>query len=157
MAAAGRPNVSEDLVWEIVRSQNSFLVNRKSGGGARFTRDPLNLTNVHTRKYSGFSSNKAVGIQAAENNGLTVSTKRPGNPNQPAKNVVNTPISGTSHNRKVYKGVANRVVLGGYRPDLRAEAVARASAIRQSQRPKKDAPERKPRGAKARKAAEKAE
>jgi large subunit ribosomal protein L28e len=45
----------------------------------------------------------------------------------------------------------------GYRPDLRAAAVSRASAIRQSQKPKKDAPESKPRGSKAKKAAEKEE
>lgn len=38
-------------------------------------------------------------------------------------------------------------------PDLRAEAVARASAILRSQRLKKDTPEKKLRGAKARKAA----
>ncbi|KAI2078398.1 hypothetical protein LOZ36_006841, partial [Ophidiomyces ophidiicola] len=56
--AAARPNVSEDLVWEVVRSQNAYLVNRKSGGGVRFSRDPLNLTNIHSRKNSGFSNNK---------------------------------------------------------------------------------------------------
>ncbi|KAI1941228.1 hypothetical protein LOZ66_001740 [Ophidiomyces ophidiicola] len=155
--AAARPNVSEDLVWEVVRSQNAYLVNRKSGGGVRFSRDPLNLTNIHSRKNSGFSNNKAIGIQTADNNGLTITTKKAGNANQPAKHLANTPISGTSHNRKVYKGVANRATLGGYRADLRADAVARASAIRCSQRPKKDTPERKPRGVKARKAAEKEE
>ena len=41
-----------------------------------------------------------------------------------------------------------------YRPDLRAEAVARASAIKQAQRQKKEPPKSKLRGAKARKAAE---
>jgi len=41
----------------------------------------------------------------------------------------------------------------GYRSDLRAEAVARASAIRKSQKPVKDTPAPKLRGAKARKAA----
>ena len=39
-------------------------------------------------------------------------------------------------------------------PDLRAEAVARSSAIIRSQRKKKDLPEKKLRGTKARKAAE---
>ncbi|WEW61870.1 hypothetical protein PRK78_007367 [Emydomyces testavorans] len=167
MAAAGRTNVSEDLIWEIVRSQNSFLVKRNSGGGARFSRDPLNLTNVHSRKVRPGQHlvqlkpltlyNPAIGVQAGENNGLTISTKRPGNANQPGKNVANTSISGSTNNRKVYKGVANRAVSGGYRPDLRAEAVSRVSAIRLSQRPKKDTPEKKLRGAKARKAAQKDE
>jgi large subunit ribosomal protein L28e len=55
---------------------------------------------------------------------------------------------------RTYKAIANTTAKAGYRPDLRADAVARASAIRQSQRAKKDTPESKPRGAKARKAAE---
>ena len=55
---------------------------------------------------------------------------------------------------RIYKGVVNYTAKQGYRADLRQEAVARASAIRQSQRPVKETPEKKPRGAKARKAAE---
>lgn len=55
----------------------------------------------------------------------------------------------------VYKGIATRATANGYRGDLRADAVSRASALRQAQRPKKDTPEQKPRGARARKAAEK--
>ena len=31
-------------------TQNAFLVKRTSGGGVRFSKDPLNLTNVHSRK-----------------------------------------------------------------------------------------------------------
>lgn len=30
-------------------TQNAFLVKRKDNGGTHFSRDPLNLTNVHTR------------------------------------------------------------------------------------------------------------
>lgn len=56
---------------------------------------------------------------------------------------------------RIYKGIANNTAKNGYRADLREEAVARASAIRQSQRPKKDTPPAKVRGAKAKKAAEK--
>ncbi len=52
--------------------------------------------------------------------------------------------------------MANLSSKNGYRPDLREAAVARASAIRRSQRPVKPSPERKLRGVKAKKAAEKA-
>ena len=55
---------------------------------------------------------------------------------------------------RIYKGVVSYTAKQGYRADLRQEAVARASAIRQSQKPVKEIPEKKPRGAKARKAAE---
>jgi large subunit ribosomal protein L28e len=64
-------NVSSDLIWEVSRkwfwvrlrnlwpgadeflcagSQNAYLVKRKSGAAPQFSRDPLNLTNVHARK-----------------------------------------------------------------------------------------------------------
>ncbi|EFR03304.1 ribosomal protein L28e [Nannizzia gypsea CBS 118893] len=153
MATSARPNVSDDLVWGIARTQNAFLVKRKCAGGVQFSRDPLNLVNKHSRKYAGFVNSKAVGIQAGENGGVTVTSKRPETSNKPGSNTYTaTHGSGTS-NRKVYKAVANRAVGGGYRADLRPEAVRRASAIRQSQRPKKDSPEKKLRGAKARKAA----
>ncbi|KAK2848528.1 hypothetical protein FQN49_005631 [Arthroderma sp. PD_2] len=155
MAASARPNVSDDLVWGIARSQNAYLVKQSTGGGVQFSRDPLNLVNKHSRKYAGFVNSKAIGIQAGENGGVAVTTKKPGNSNQPASNTVTATHGSGSANRKVYKGVANRAVSGGYRADLRPEAVLRASAIRKSQRPKKDSPEKKLRGAKARKAAEK--
>lgn len=61
-----RPNVSADLIWEVaselqngqffspgadatVENNNAFLVKRRSGGGAQFSRDPFNLTNTNTR------------------------------------------------------------------------------------------------------------
>ncbi|OAX81136.1 hypothetical protein ACJ72_04519 [Emergomyces africanus] len=73
---------------------------------------------------------------------------------KPASITVTNTYSSTATSRKIYKGVANTTAKSGYRPDLRAEAVSRASAIRKSQRPKKEAPVKKPRGVKARKAAE---
>jgi large subunit ribosomal protein L28e len=57
---------------------------------------------------------------------------------------------------RTYKSIANQTAKSGYRPDLRAAAIARASALRRSQRPVKPTPERKPRGKAAKKAAEKA-
>lgn len=57
---------------------------------------------------------------------------------------------------RIYKGIVNYTAKQGYRADLRQEAVARASSIKQSQKPKKEDPKVKLRGAKARKAEEKA-
>lgn len=60
--------MSPDLIWEIASEKsakvhnrnpadtwrtgttNSYLVKRKSGGGVRFSRDPLNLMNKHSKK-----------------------------------------------------------------------------------------------------------
>jgi large subunit ribosomal protein L28e len=48
---------------------------------------------------------------------------------------------------RIYKGVASKTAQHGYRADVREEAVARVSALRRSQQPKKDTPASKPRGA----------
>ncbi|KAJ5932709.1 hypothetical protein N7516_007198 [Penicillium verrucosum] len=146
-------NISNDLVWQITRNQNSFLVNRNSGGGFQFSRDPMNLLNKHSYKYAGYANNKAVGVQATEN-GVAVTTKKPSNPQQPAQNVVTVTYGPSTSTRKIYKGVADKTAKNSYRADLREEAVARVSAVRRSQLPKKDTPAQKPRGAKARKAEE---
>ncbi|THC87731.1 hypothetical protein EYZ11_012824 [Aspergillus tanneri] len=145
--AAARSNVSSDLVWQITRTQNAFLVKRNNGGGSQFSRDPLNLQNKH--------SFKAIGVQPTEDGGVAAITKKPGNPQQPAKNVVTVNYGPKTSNRKIYKGVAEKSAKSGYRADLRQDAVARVSAIRRTQKPKKDTPPRKPRGAQARNAAEK--
>jgi len=55
---------------------------------------------------------------------------------------------------RTFKSIANQTAKSGYRPDLRAAAVARASAIRRSQRPVKPSPEPKLRGNAAKKAAQ---
>jgi large subunit ribosomal protein L28e len=57
---------------------------------------------------------------------------------------------------RIYKGVADKTAKNNYRGDLREDAVARVSAIRNTQRPKKDAAPKKLRGMQAKKAAEKA-
>ncbi|KKZ64987.1 ribosomal protein L28e [[Emmonsia] crescens] len=151
MSYAGRPNVSDDVVWQIARTQNSFLVKHL---GSQFSRDPLNLVNKHSRKYSGYANAKAIGIHLTEDGNIAVTTKKPAMSHQPASSTVTNTYSSTTTSRKIYKGIANATAKSGYRPDLRAEAVGRASALRKSQRPKKDAPVKKARGVKARKAAE---
>ena len=35
-----------------------MLLKRKGAGGVTFSRDPMNLTNIHNRKYEGFIDTK---------------------------------------------------------------------------------------------------
>ncbi|KAI9677589.1 MAG: hypothetical protein M1817_006543 [Caeruleum heppii] len=147
-------NVSSDLIWEIVRPNNAYLVKRKSGGGAQFSRDPLNVLNKHSRKYGGFLNEKAVGVLPAKDGGVTLTTKKSNTTNQPAKSVNQVTWGQQQPGRKTYKGIVEHTAKRNYRSDLRAETVARASAIRKSQRSKKETPEKKLRGVKAKKAAE---
>ncbi|ESZ94543.1 60S ribosomal protein L28 [Sclerotinia borealis F-4128] len=143
-------NISPDLIWEITRSQSALLVKRTTCGGSQFSKDPLNLTNKYSRKYAGYVNPKAVGVVAAEK-GVTLITKKTSASQKPASSL--TKVTFSKAGRKTFAGVAKTVAKDGYRSDLRAEAVARASAILVSQLPKKDAPVSKLRGSKAAKAA----
>ncbi|KAL8674616.1 MAG: hypothetical protein Q9168_000991 [Polycauliona sp. 1 TL-2023] len=80
-------------------------------------------------------------------------TKKTKHQNRPAANRHEVAFAGNKSGPKVYKGIVNHTAKQNYRADLRQEAVARASAIKESSRPKKEAPQKKVRGAKARKAA----
>jgi large subunit ribosomal protein L28e len=73
---------------------NSYLVKRRSGGGAVFTRDPLNLLNKQTRKHSGFVNDKAIGIAPGEKGGVTLITKKGGKAHQPSAHHQKSGISG---------------------------------------------------------------
>ncbi|KAK4193627.1 putative cytosolic 60S ribosomal protein Rpl28 [Podospora australis] len=150
-------NVSADLIWEIARLQNAYLVKRPSSGGVQFSRDPLNLTNLHSRKYAGFVNDKAIGVTGGEKGAVVVTSKKAGSANKPAAGVIKTTFNGSKSGRKIYKAIANQTAKSHYRGDLRQAAVARASAIRASQRPVKPSPEPKLRGNAAKKAAAKSE
>ncbi|KAK5627731.1 hypothetical protein RRF57_003446 [Xylaria bambusicola] len=150
------PQVSSDLIWEIVRNNNSFLVKRKASGGVQFSRDNLNLTNKHARKcqWAGFVNDKAIGVVPGEKNAVKVLSKKTSAANKPASAITETTYSGGKSARKTYVAVAQQAAKSNYRADLRQAAVARASAIRHSYKEPKPTPEPKPRGAKAKKAAE---
>ena len=81
-------------------------------------------------------------------------TKLPKRTHQPARSTQTSSFAASTPSRKLFKSVVNSTAKKGYREDLRAEAVARASAVKLSQREKKATPEKKLRGRKARKAAE---
>ncbi|KAA6407273.1 MAG: 60S ribosomal L28 [Lasallia pustulata] len=98
---------------------------------------------------------QAVGIHPAEKGGVTMVTKKTKHHNRPAANKNEVSWTGNKSGPKIYKGIVNYTAKQGYRADLRQEAVARASAIRRSSQPKKEVPEKKLRGSKAKKAAEK--
>ncbi|KAL2754666.1 hypothetical protein ACRALDRAFT_2091308, partial [Sodiomyces alcalophilus JCM 7366] len=152
--AAELPNVSQDLIWGIVNTQNAYLVKRRSvGKSGNFSRDPLNLRNVHSRKHAGFVHDKAIGIQAGETGTVQVFTKKEKKAQHPAESLNVITFGSKSSNRKNYRAVANLAARRSYRSDLRESAVQRVSALRRAERPVKPEPERALRGNKAKKAA----
>ncbi|KAK4082480.1 60S ribosomal protein L28 [Purpureocillium lilacinum] len=154
MSSPALPNVSSDLIWEIVRNNNSFLVKSNRNGGVQFSRDPLNLTNKNSRKHAGFVNDKAIGVVPNEKGGVTVISKKTSAATKPAQAFTKTTYGGNKSNRTSYKAVANQAAKSGYRGDLRSAAVERVSAIRRTQLPVKPEAEPKLRGNKAKKAAE---
>jgi large subunit ribosomal protein L28e len=48
--------ISHDLAWEVTKGRSSTLVKRANG--VQFSRDPLNLRNVYSRKNEGSIANK---------------------------------------------------------------------------------------------------
>lgn len=160
-----------------IGGNNSYLTKRKAAGGVQLSRDPLNLTNKHSRKWEGFvneqvrsrnaptqktplqqhsniSSYQAIGINADSPNTIGLTTKLPSRANKPAKSQQTSSFSANTPGRKIYKSVVNTTAKRGYRSDLRAAAVARASAVKLSQQQKKERAASKPRGASAKKAEE---
>lgn len=57
-----RCQVSNDLIWEMTRNSSCFLVRNDSNNGAAFSRDPLNLTGLNSKRDSGLSGSGAFGI-----------------------------------------------------------------------------------------------
>jgi large subunit ribosomal protein L28e len=139
--------MSSDLLWSILRSQSSFIVKRPPGiGGVEFTREPNNLMNVNSYKYSGLAQSKVVSITPASNKRGAIITSQ-------SKNGKKKSTALTKGPRRTAFTVADLVARSGYRPDLRVAALARASAILRSQRPKKELKKRPARGRRAAKRA----
>ncbi|KAF2086819.1 ribosomal protein L28e, partial [Saccharata proteae CBS 121410] len=146
-------NISADLIWEATRGHSAFLCKRREAGGVQFSRDPLNLVNKHSRKYEGFVNDKAFGVQAGEKGGVTLLVKKANKSNKPGSQLQTSTFGSSTNTRKTYRSIVNATTKRNYRPDLRTEAVARASAIRRSQKPVKAEMPKKLRGKKAHKAA----
>ncbi|CAO1945705.1 unnamed protein product [Urochloa humidicola] len=126
--------VPDSLVWEIVRKNNSFLIKQFGNGNAKvqFSKEPNNLYNVHSYKFSGLANKKTVSVQPASGKEMAVvlSTSKTKKQNKPAslshKSVMRKDF------RKMAKSVKNQVCDNYYRPDLTKPALARLSAVYRS-------------------------
>ncbi|SPC64783.1 related to 60S ribosomal protein L28 [Ustilago sp. UG-2017b] len=142
---------SQDLQWLLVRNNSSFIVKQK-GLGRIFSREPRNLTQLHSYKYSGVVNSKAVGIEPAQSGkGVVLTTKNSKKTPFSIKGIKNTSTIKKGGSRRAAGVVSNVVAKKGYRADLTKAAVVRASAILRSQRGRKQPPARKVRGAGPRK------
>merc|ERR1712035_233334 len=93
-----------------------------------FTREPMNLTGLHSLTSSG-----TVGAAAAgDNKGVVVVTKKPKAANKPGSST--TSVTLKKGRRAVIKSVANSV--SAFNKTKKRAAMKRASAILRSQRPR---------------------
>ncbi|CAI4211442.1 unnamed protein product [Parascedosporium putredinis] len=140
-------NVSADLIWEVVRNQNKYLVKRKTNGSPQFSRDPLtSRTSTRARLGNlltmGFAM-IAIGVSGSGKRGVTIVSKNSKNSSKPSTSYTSTAVGDARSNRKAYKSAAALSSKRGYRVDLREAAVQRVSAVRRSQLPVKADPEQK--------------
>ncbi|KAJ3022928.1 60S ribosomal protein L28 [Thoreauomyces humboldtii] len=141
--------MSSDLIWLLVREQSSFLVKRN---GVTLTREPGNLTQLNSLKFSGLAQKKAIDISFGEGGkGAKVSTKKANVPAHKQGKSLHT-FTVKKGTRGGHKSITN--VLATYRPDLQKHALARLSRVNESQvsKPRVVKPA-KLRGARAKKAA----
>jgi large subunit ribosomal protein L28e len=109
---------TQDLQWLLTRKTSCFLVKQK--GLARvFSREPNNLAQIHSYRYSGLVNDKNVSVEASKSGkGLVVSTKKADS--APGK------IAGSRSTQSLKRGgprhkagaVAQIVGKKGYRSDL---------------------------------------
>ncbi|KAI8824473.1 ribosomal L28e/Mak16 [Fimicolochytrium jonesii] len=137
--------MSSDLIWLLTRDQSSFLVKRN---GIQLTREPGNLLNKNSLKYSGLAQRKTIDIQFAEK-GAHITLKKTSVPaHKHAKLGHKTTIQ--KGVRASSKSVTN--LLSTYRPDLQKAALARLTRVTEAQQKPKAQKPKKLRGVRARKA-----
>merc|ERR1711974_45053 len=123
--------MSSALVWEIVKSNNSFLVKRN---GIQFSREAGNLTNKNAFKYSGLANAKTVGVKVVNKTPALVKKSRT-NSRKPKKAHPVMALKGTA--RQNAKVISAETVGKHYRPDLEKAALARLTRVSQSLKPAK--------------------
>jgi len=143
---------SPDLQWLLLRKNNSFMVKRVPEGPI-LSKEPGNLRNLHSHKFSGLANAKTIGIDADSEGKITMSTRKlSSGPRTVRKSRHDQAIRSRSGPRRSI-GIASSHARRGYRSDLRSVALARAAAL-VSAHSEKTRPEheKKLRGSKAKKA-----
>ncbi|XP_048541144.1 60S ribosomal protein L28-1-like isoform X2 [Triticum urartu] len=99
-------------VWELVKKNNYFLIKQfgNSNTKVQFSKEPNNLYNVHSYKFSGLANSKTVAVQpsAGEDKAVVLSTTKTKKQNTPAKLQHKTLMR--KEFRKMTKSVKNQVL-----------------------------------------------
>ncbi|XP_073125941.1 large ribosomal subunit protein eL28z-like [Henckelia pumila] len=124
--------VPGQLIWEIVKKNNCFLVKEFGNGtaGVKFSKEPNNLCNIHSYKYSGLANKKTVTIQPSKDQSVLLATAKTKKQNKP-RHLLHKSVMKKEF-RRMAKAVSNQVADNYYRPDLKKAALARLSVVNRS-------------------------
>nr|ACH48186.1 60S ribosomal protein L28 [Cyriopagopus schmidti] len=125
--------MSTDLQWMVIRNCSSHLV-KKRNIKKYFSRDPLNMKNIHSPRFAGVIHKKALNIEPHSSKpGVVLVYKKRKYQKKPAKNIARVPL--TKGARRTMTSIKRFINSNFYRKDLKMVALRRASAILKSQRP----------------------
>ncbi|KAK8546886.1 hypothetical protein V6N13_093925 [Hibiscus sabdariffa] len=125
--------VPGQLIWEVVKKNNCFLVKQFGRGtaGVRFSKEPNNLYNLNSYKHSGLANKKTVTIQpGGKEQSVLLATTKTKKQNKPSS-LLHKSVMKKEFPRMV-KAVKNQVTDNYYRPDLTKAALARLSVVHRS-------------------------
>ncbi|KAF8893683.1 ribosomal L28e/Mak16 [Gymnopilus junonius] len=109
--------MSNDLQWYLLRKSNAFIVKRVTEGPV-FSKEPGNLRNLHSYKYSGLANSKTIDVKE-ENGAIKIVTRKTkASPLAVRSATAVTSIRPRSGGRRAL-GIASATAKRGYRPDLR--------------------------------------
>ncbi|KAI7757330.1 hypothetical protein M8C21_031458 [Ambrosia artemisiifolia] len=129
----GMATVPGQLIWEIVKKNNSFLVKEFGNGtqSVQFSKEPNNLYNLNSYKHSGLANKKTVTIQpAGKDQSVLLATTKTKHQGKPASLLHKSILKKEFY--RMAKAVINQVADNYYRPDLKKAALARLSAVNRS-------------------------
>jgi large subunit ribosomal protein L28e len=139
--------MSNDLQWLLLRKNSSFIVKRVPEGPV-FSKEPGNLRNVNSYKFSGLANSKVIHV-ADEAGTVKIHTRKTkASPHSVRSAYAASSIRPRSGGRRAL-GIASAPAKRGYRPDLRTATLARVSALVAAQKEHKSSPPKKVRGKKA--------
>ncbi|KAL7748794.1 hypothetical protein RI367_005707 [Sorochytrium milnesiophthora] len=118
--------MSSELVWQLIRKNNSFLVKRN---GVIFSKEEGNLRNINTFKYSGLAQRKTIAISKPKDGktrGFTLVAKGAKHYRKPQKAAVKVPLA--KGIRRAYQ-TARAITKSHGRPELTKAALVRISAL----------------------------
>ncbi|XWS72142.1 hypothetical protein CRYUN_Cryun02cG0014800 [Craigia yunnanensis] len=125
--------VPGQLIWEIVKKNNCFLVKEfgRGNAGVQFSKESNNLYNLNSYKHSGLANKKTVTIQSGgKDQSVLLATSKTKKQNKPAS-LLHISVMRKEFPRMA-KAVVNQVADNYYRPDLKKAALAKLSAVHRS-------------------------